>query len=60
MLNREAEIISIWFEGNCLVLNLKKGKTEFILNGTYQKLAKNYTCEIAINGTAVFSATLYE
>ena len=49
-----------WFEDNCLVLNLKKGKTEFILYGTYQKLAKNPTCEIVINGTPVFSATSYE
>ena len=60
VLNREAEIISKWFEDNCLVLNLKKGKTEFILYGTYQKLAKNPTCEIVINGTPVFSATSYE
>ena len=29
-------------------------------DGTYQKLAKNPTCEIIINGTPVFSATLYE
>ena len=60
MLNREVEIISKCFEDNCLVLYLKKGKTEFILYGTYQKLAKNPTCEIVINGTPVLSATSYE
>ena len=59
VLNREAEIISKWFQDKCLVPNLQKGKTEFILYGTYQKLAKNPTCVIVINGTPVFSATSY-
>ena len=60
VLNQEAEVFSKWFEDNCLVLNLKKGKIEFILYGTYQKLTKNPTCEIVINVTTVFSATSYE
>ena len=39
-LNLDSLHINRWFIDNNLIVNLKKGKTEFILFGTAQKLKK--------------------
>ena len=37
-INKEISKITDWFQDNLLVLNLNKGKTEFVLYGTTQRL----------------------
>ena len=49
-----------WFTENCLILNLKKGKTEFVLYGSKQKLAKKHDCDIIKNNEPVTKAKSYE
>ena len=39
-----------WFKENNLVINLKKGKTEYVLYGTSQKLKKKSNTNCNING----------
>ena len=34
IINQEADIIQCWMNDNCLVLNLKKGKTELVVYGS--------------------------
>ena len=58
-LNLEIDNIAKWFSDNCLVINLKSGKTEFVLYGTPQKI-RNSSCEIKINGVKVNRVKLYE
>ena len=50
MLNIEFNNVATWFTNNNLVLNLKKTKTEFVLFGTHQKLAKSGKVSISLNG----------
>ena len=38
---------------NCLILNLKKGKTEFVLYGAQQNLRNHSTCNININAVPI-------
>ncbi len=44
---------------NNLALNLKKGKTEFVLYGSHQKLSRMAKCEITINNTEINEASSY-
>ena len=57
IINIEAESINCWIKENCLLLNLKKGKKEFVLYGSKLK-GKN--CEIEVNHTRVNQAASYE
>ena len=60
ILNTDADLVNHWIRENCLFLNLKKGKTEFILYGSPQKLAKQQKCSISIDGVEVKEADQYE
>ena len=60
VLNQEANLVGKWFSNNNLILNLKKGKTELVIYGTSQKLAKQPSCNVSLNGTPINQATSYE
>ena len=60
VLNQEANLVGKWFMNNDLILNLKKGKTELVIYGTSQKLAKQPSCNVSLNGTPINHATSYE
>ena len=59
-LNNELNAIYDWLFDNHLIINLKKGKTEFVLYGSRQKLSKSTECSISINGTTISSPDEYE
>jgi hypothetical protein len=59
-LNEEVNRIAIWMRDNHLTLNLKKGKTDFVLYGTAKKLSKElHKINVHINGEKVNEATKY-
>ena len=60
VLNQEANLVGKWFTNNNLILNLKKGKTELVIYGTSQKLAKQPSCNVSLHGTPINQATSYE
>ena len=45
---------------NHLIINFNKGKTEFVMYDTAQKLAKADTCSISINGNQINQPDEYE
>ena len=47
MLTTEFNNVATWFTNNNIVLNLKKPKTEFVLLGTHQNLAKSEKVSIS-------------
>ena len=53
VLNAEIQKIANWMNTNCLILNLKKGKTEFVLYGAQQNLRNQSTCNININAVPI-------
>ena len=53
VLNKEANLVGKWFTNNNLILNLKKGKTELVIYSTCQKLAKQPSCNVSLNGTLI-------
>ena len=53
-------MVSKYFSENNLMLNLNKGKTEFVVYGTAQKLVKQPLCSVTINGNAMNQAASYE
>ena len=57
MINTEAEFVKTWIKENCLLLNLKKGKTEFVLYGSKLNVKK---CHIQIDNKEVHQPTTYE
>ena len=59
VLTNDADCVASWLRENNLALNLKKGKTEFVLCGSHQKLSRMSTCEITINNTVVNEAAAY-
>ena len=60
ILNTEAALVNNWINENTLFLNLKKTKTEFVLYGSHQKLAKQQKCSILLGGMKVNEADQYE
>ena len=60
VLNQEAKLVGKWFTNNNLILNLQKGKTELVIYGTGQKLAKQPSCNVSLHGTPIKQATSYE
>ena len=60
ILNQEANLVGKWFMNNNLILNLKKGKTELVIYGTCQKLAKQPSCNVSLHGTPINQTTSYE
>ena len=59
-LNCELTNLARWFSNNKLVLNLKKGKTEFVLFGSSKKLRKSPKVQVKINETPINEAEIYE
>lgn len=59
-LNNELKAICDWLSDNHLIINLKKGKTEFVLYGSNQKLSKSPECSISVNGITISSPAEYE
>ena len=53
IINKEVQRVADWLRENILVINLKKGKTEFVLYGTAKRL-KNVPCvKVEINDIEV-------
>ena len=42
VINHEANLVGKWFTDNNLIMNLKKGKTEFVMYGTSQNCQGNH------------------
>ncbi len=59
VLIKDADRVASWIRENNLALNLKKGKTEFVLYGSHQKLSRMAKCEITINNTEINEASSY-
>ena len=60
IINKEVQRVADWLRENILVINLKKGKTEFVLYGTAKRL-KNAPCvKVEINGIEVTNNEVYE
>jgi hypothetical protein len=59
VLTKDADRVASWIRENNLALNLKKGKTEFVLYGSHQKLSRMAKCEITINNTEINEASSY-
>ena len=59
-LNLDSLHINRWFIDNNLIVNLKKGNTEFILFGTAQKLKKLNKIEILFNNNTINETSNYE
>jgi hypothetical protein len=61
ILNKETNAISQWLSNNNLIINLKKGKTEFMRYGSAQKLSKStHQCTITVNQTKINQPDSYE
>ena len=59
ILGNQCNNINNWLGDNNLYLNLNKGKTEFVLFGTLQRLSKAKKIEISINKSAVHESSQY-
>ena len=57
VINNEVELIKTWIKENCLILNLNKVKTEFLLYGSKLNVNK---CSIQINNKEIHQPTSYE
>ena len=60
VINHEANLVGKWFTDNNLIMNLKKGKTEFVMYGTSQKLSRQQSCHIEIGGAEINQSSSYE
>ena len=60
VINHEANLAGKWFTDNNLIMNLKKGKTEFVMYGTSQKLSRQPSCHIEIGGLEINQSSNYE
>ena len=59
-LNSDLSNLTNWFYENNLVVNLKQGKTEFILYGTSKKLSKAQKMDILMCNTPVNEVETYQ
>ena len=59
-LNAELDRVLKWLSQNNLILNFKKGKTDFVLFGTHQKLRRMERISVIVNHTPVNEADSYE
>ena len=53
VLNDELNSIFSWLQDNHLIINLKNGKTKFVLYGSTQRLSKVNNCSISINNRTI-------
>ena len=55
-LSNDMESIADWFDENGLIINLKKGKTESLLFGTSQRIAKqSETLDVMYRGSKILN-----
>ena len=55
------DAIAKWLDQNALIINLKKGKTESLLFGTSERIAKqNETLNVMYRGDTVLSTSHYK
>ena len=60
-LNEDLKNLSRWFEENELLINLKPGKTELLLFGTFQRIAKtNKNVEVKFNNQYINETKSYK
>ena len=60
LLNNELQKVADWLEENNLFINLKKGKTEFVLYGSHQKLSKQSKMDIKIYNQTINETKSYK
>ena len=60
ILNEDISNINRWFIDNYLSINLKKGKTEFVLFGSSKRLTKANDVVISINDVPITQTSEYE
>lgn len=56
-INSDAEKVFRWMQDNCLILNPKKGKTEFV---TFTSRSRNTQINITINNNEIHQPAFYE
>ena len=56
-INNDLELISQWLVSNNLIVNLKRGKTEFVLYGSPRKLSCQSGCNIMMNATCTYKSS---
>ena len=60
-LSNNMDSIADWFDENGLIINLKKGKTESLLFGTLQMLAKqSETLDVKYRGSKILNSNQYK
>ena len=60
-LTKDMDAIAKWLDQNALIINLKKGKTESLLFGTSQRIAKqNETLNVMYQGDNVLNTSHYK
>ena len=59
-LNSDVIHIGSWFNDNNLVINLKEGKTEFMMFGSPQKIKKSTEVKIVFNNSTVTETRTYK
>ena len=60
-LTKDMDAIAKWLDENALIINLKKGKTESLLFGTSQRIAKqNETLTVMYRGAYVLNTSHYK
>ena len=60
-LTKEMDAIAKWFDKNALIINLKKGKTESLLFGTSQRIAKqNNELNVMYRGVKILNTSQYK
>lgn len=58
VINKEADVVQSWIRDNCLILNMKKGKTEFVM---YRNRLSNVDdCNVEILSTTINQSDTYE
>ena len=56
----DIEAIAKWFDENGLIINLKRGKTEYLLFGTLQRIAKqSETLDVMYRGSKILNTKQY-
>ena len=60
LLNNELQKVADWLEENNLFINLKKGKTEFVVYGSHQKLSKQSKMDIKIYNQTINETKSYK
>ncbi len=60
LLNSELQKVADWLDENNLFINLKKGKTEFVLYRSWQKLSKLPKVDIKIYNQVIHQKKWYK